>query len=166
MVCCFFGHRTVTQEVEPRLRRTILQLLDETDDSLTCYVGNQGQFDAMVRRVLRELQAGHSALHYAVVLAYLPTQDRALSSDTYADTLYPDGLETVPKRFCIDRRNRWMLDRTDAIICYVSSGYGGAAKYVQLAEKRRIRVLNLWEPDGHSPSQIPPHDLNGRAPTA
>lgn len=165
MVCCFFGHRTVTQAVEPRLRRTILQLLDETGGSLTCYVGNQGQFDEMVRRVLRELQASHSALHYAVVLAYLPTRDRAPSPDAYADTVYPDGLETVPKRFCIDRRNRWMLDRADAVICYVSSGCGGAAKYVQLAEKRRIRVLNLWESDGRSPSQIHPPDLNGRVPT-
>lgn len=157
MVCCFFGHRTVTQAVEPRLRTVILQLLDEAGGGLTCYVGNQGQFDATVHRVLRELQASHSALRYAVVLAYLPAPDRAPPPDAYADTLYPDGLETVPKRFCIDRRNRWMLNRADVVVCYVASGCGGAAKYVRLAEKRRIRVLNLWEPGGRP--LAPPHTI-------
>ncbi len=54
MVCCFFGHRTVTQAVEPRLRTAILQLLDEAGGDLTCYVGNQGQFDATVHRGVAE----------------------------------------------------------------------------------------------------------------
>ncbi len=54
MTCTFFGHRTVPKEIEPTLRSTLLDLIENYDVKLF-YVGNHGGFDAMVRRVLKEL---------------------------------------------------------------------------------------------------------------
>ena len=54
MTCIFFGHRYVQKEIEPMLRSTLIDLIDNHDCRLF-YVGNQGGFDAMVTRVLWEL---------------------------------------------------------------------------------------------------------------
>ena len=54
MTCTFFGHRNVTEEIEPTLRSTLIDLIENHDVDMF-YVGNQGSFDSMVRRVLKDL---------------------------------------------------------------------------------------------------------------
>ena len=56
MTCTFFGHRIVPNEIEPTLRSTLIDLIDNHDVDLF-YVGNHGGFDAMVHKVLKELSA-------------------------------------------------------------------------------------------------------------
>ena len=60
-------------------------------------------------------------------------------------TLFPESLEFIPKRYAIDKRNRWMIEYSDAIISYVISGYGGAAKYKNLAVRRGKMIYELSE---------------------
>lgn len=74
MTCIFFGHRYVQKEIEPMLRSTLIDLIDNHDCRLF-YVGNQGGFDAMVTRVLWELSNRYPIRAYTV-LAYLPTGKR------------------------------------------------------------------------------------------
>ena len=59
MTCTFFGHRCVPQKIEPTLRSTLIDLIENHGADLF-YVGNHGEFDAMVRRTLRELSAKSS----------------------------------------------------------------------------------------------------------
>ena len=141
MVCCFFGHRDTPESVRPLLREEIIKLLEKYD-GIMFYVGTHGSFDAMVRNTLRELKATYSHLRYNVVLAYLPVE-RAGAEDTYEDTIYPEGLENVPKRFAISARNKWMVDRADIVVCYVTKRVGGAAQFVDLAERKGKRIVNL-----------------------
>ena len=53
MTCTFFGHRFVPQKIEPTLRSTLIDLIENHGVDLF-YVGNHGDFDAMVHRVLRD----------------------------------------------------------------------------------------------------------------
>ncbi len=90
------------------------------------YVGNHGQFDGMVRGIMKELISEGKDVDYSVVLAYIPGQKYEFDlPDQYADTIYPDGLENVPQRFAICKRNDWMIDNSDAVICYVVNHFGG-----------------------------------------
>ena len=50
----FFGHRDYPHTVQPKLREILIDLITNHDVD-TLYVGNHGQFDALVRRSLREL---------------------------------------------------------------------------------------------------------------
>lgn len=49
----------------------------------------------------------------------------------------------VPRRFAIDKRNRWMIDHSDFVITYVSRSFGGAAKFKEIAEKKNRVVINI-----------------------
>ncbi len=137
LVCTFFGHRDAPQEILPRLRAAVALLIEQGTD--TFYVGNQGNFDRMVRAVLREQQALHPSVRWAVVLAYLPT------APCEYPTVYPEGVENSPPRFAIDARNRWMLAQSDIVVTYVCRSYGGAATNKRRAQRQGKRVIELAE---------------------
>jgi len=43
------------------------------------------------------------------VLAYMPLHGGTLEKEAYANTMLPEGIENVPKRFAIVWRNKWMV---------------------------------------------------------
>ena len=140
--CCFFGHREVMHNIRPRLTAIIEKLI--TEEGVTeFYVGNQGQFDSMVFYVLKELKAKYPKIRYTVVLAYMPDEHiRELYGE---DTLFPDGLETVPKRFAISKRNDWMIQQSGIAVCYVHKVTGGAVKFRGKAGNKGLRVIDVLD---------------------
>jgi len=135
----FFGHKDTPKETEPTLRATLLDLIINKNVSVF-YVGNNGNFDAMVRNKLKELSVIYP-IKYNVVLAYLP--DTKNKDDDMSDTIYPEGLENVPKRFAISWRNKWMIKQSDIVISYVTHSFGGAAQFKELAQKQGKTVIEL-----------------------
>lgn len=85
-----------------------------------------------------------TGIRYAVVLAYLPEKNdpAALPAE---ETLFPEGIETVPKRFAISWRNRWMIDHAEYVICYTTHSWGGAAQCVREAKRKHRQKINLSE---------------------
>lgn len=139
MVCTFFGHRDAPDAIRPLLRETLTELI-ERQDVRQFYVGNQGNFDRMTCSLLSELQATHN-IRYEVVLAYLPQKEDGVFDDGH--TILPEGIETAPQRFAIDRRNRWMIDHSDIVVVYVTRSLGGAAKFKALALRKKKTVIEL-----------------------
>lgn len=144
--CTFFGHRQCPVSIRPALKRCLEDLIVHYGVTMF-YVGNQGAFDSIVRSVLRELAEQYTNITYAVVLAYLPSEqkDDLAQYQDYTDTMYPEGIETVPKRFAIDWRNRWLLKQADYVVTYITHSWGGAAQYVELAAKKNKAVINITE---------------------
>ena len=138
--CCFFGHREVMHNIRPRLTAIIEKLI--TEEGVTeFYVGNQGQFDSMVYSVLKELKAKYPQIRYTVVLAYMP--DEHIKEVYGEDTLIPDGMESVPKKFAISKRNDWMIQQSGFAVCYVYKVTGGAAKFREKTKKRKLRIIDV-----------------------
>ena len=126
----------------PRLTEIIKNLITE-DGVSDFYFGHQGQFDSMVYSVLKELKAKYPQIRYTVVLAYMPNEH---IKEVYGeDTLFPDGLETVPKRFAISKRNDWMILHSDIAVCYVWKVTGGAAKFRGKSEKKKLQINRFIE---------------------
>lgn len=141
MTVTFFGHRYAQKEIEPMLKSTLIDLIENRGAELF-YVGNQGGFDAMVTRVLREL-SDHYAICAYTVLAYLPAGGNGASEDLLP-TILPEGIETVPRRFAISFRNRWMIEQSDCVVTHVTNHIAsGAAQFKALAEKQGKTVVNL-----------------------
>lgn len=140
MVCTFFGHKDTLSSERDKLKKAIIKEIEENNAD-TFYVGNHGNYDRMVFSVLRELKEAYPTISINVVLAYLPKDN----SEDLSYTVFPEGIEKVPKRFAINFRNKWMIERSDTVIAYVKHSFGGAAKFVDLARKKRKTVINIAE---------------------
>jgi hypothetical protein len=134
-VCTFFGHHDCPETIKPKLRETLIELIKHDGVDLF-YVGNQGAFDAVVRSVLRELVLEYSP----VVLAYMPAKRNEY--DDRSDTMLPEGIETVPRRFAVSWR---MLRQADYVVTYITHSWGGAAQFAELAVKKAKKVINIAE---------------------
>lgn len=141
MTVTFFGHKDTPKEIEPTLRTTLVDLI-ENHGATEFYVGNNGNFDTMVRRQLENLSQTYP-ITYNVVLAYLPTEKNKY--DDLTNTIYPEGIETPPKRFAISYRNKWMIKQADIVVTYVTHSFGGAWQFKVLAEKQGKIVIELSE---------------------
>lgn len=137
--CTFFGHRDCYGLDEEKLERAIIELIGKGVD--TFYVGNQGHFDGVVRNQLRKLKEEYPTIHFEVVLAYLPTEKKEY--DDYEDAVYPEGLECVPRKFAIAKRNEWMLERSQYCICYLSHSWGGAYTFAVKAKRQGKTLIHL-----------------------
>lgn len=139
MTVTFFGHSDINKDVLPILSSTIIDLI-ENQKADEFYVGNNGKFDFAVRRTLEEVSK-HYPINYSIVLAYLPEKESEY--EDYSNTIYPEGIETVPKRFAISWRNKWMIKQADTVVTYVTRSYGGAAKFKLEAEKNGKKIIEL-----------------------
>lgn len=136
MNCTFFGHSDAPQEIRDTLKNTIATLIKKR--GVSCfYVGNHGGFDRMVLSVLKEL-SGIYNIEYYVVFAYLPEH-----GEDHLHTIFPEGVETVPKRFAINFRNRWLIEHSDIVITFVRRSYGGAAQFKKLAERMGREIIDV-----------------------
>ena len=125
--CTFFGHRDCPDSLRPSLQQAIVRLIVEEGVD-TFYVGHQGKFDRLALAALQQ--------------AYLPTSRDVPWQP--ADTMVPDGIEDVPKRFAISYRNRWLVEHADMVIAYVLYR-GGAMQFVELAQRKGKRIIYLNE---------------------
>lgn len=149
MKVAFFGHRDTPSTIKFELINCIISLI-ENDSADSFYVGNQGAFDGMVRNVLYDLKLKYPHISINIVLAYLPKNKE---EDYIEDSLYPEGLEKVPPKFAILKRNQIMLTYADCVVVYVKHPFGGAAKFKELAEKANKQVINLADID-QNPHQL------------
>lgn len=143
MTCTFFGHKnTDERKVKELLKATLICLIEEKGVD-KFYVGNEGGFDALVQITLKELKELYPHINYGIALAYVPKEKTDGQRLNYSLTFVPDGVEEGPIKFAIDRRNRWMIKRSEYVITYVNSIIGGAAKYKEIAEKKGKIVINI-----------------------
>lgn len=138
--CTFIGHRDTSEIVENSLEAVIRNLI--LNKSVTrFYVGTHGNFDITVQRLLKKLKKEYSFIEYKIVLAYIP--QKADDYTDYSNTIYPDGLENVPYRFAIVERNKWMIDNSDYLICYVKHKFSNAYKFKEYAVKKDKIIFQL-----------------------
>lgn len=140
MVVAFFGHKDTPSAVKPLLEQTVQRLIEENEE-ITFLVGTHGAFDLMVQSVLEQSLHYYPQINCHIVLSYIPV---GKDSEQYAlPTLVPEGIESVPKRFAISFSNNYMVNKCDAVVCYIEHDWGGAAQFVEKAEKKGKVIINL-----------------------
>ena len=58
-------------------------------------------------------------------------------------SILPEGIETVPKRFAISWRNKWMIQQSDIVVTYVTHALGGASQFKDIAKRKGKFILEL-----------------------
>lgn len=107
------------------------------------YVGAQGNFDHYVINALIEVGMIYPHIKFNIVLPKIPQELPKWVPAEY--TVVPEGIEITPPRFAVTKCNRWMLQRSDYVIGYVSRPFGGAATFLKEAERMGKTVINLAE---------------------
>ncbi len=148
----FFGHRQIenVSAIEQRLDEIIRPLFVEKE-YVEFLVGRDGEFDQLVastiKRLKRSVGGDNSALVW--VLPYPTAEYRDYEADYAA---YYDEIEICPEsadahfKSAFQIRNRWMVDRSNLVICCVERPYGGAFQTLRYARKSRKSIINISEP--------------------
>lgn len=145
-ICTFCGHSSVPEEVRPRLAAEIERHITELGVT-EFWVGNYGGFDRMAKKEVQKAKLLHPKIKLYLLVPYMPMAEQKICSEGVDQVLFPAELETVPKRLAISRLNRYMIQKADYLIAYVSHVSGGAYKTLEYANSRektcRIRICNL-----------------------
>ena len=146
MVISFCGHRDFTPDAETE--KTIIDTLlkyAETEQEVVCFTGGYGAFDWFAASCIRKAQEIAKNIRNCLVIPYITTSylDRIKDRrEEFDEIIYPP-LESVPPRLAIIRHNEWMIDNSDLLIACVKYSWGGAARTLEYAKRKSIKILNI-----------------------
>ena len=144
MIVTFCGHAQISQseKIEKWLYAVTQKLIEQ--GATTFYLGGYGAFDLLAASVLRAQKKRYPQIELILVLAYLNT---GRNTSGYDSTVYPP-LETVPRRFAISHRNRWMVESADVVVAYVLHDWGGAATTLRCARQKKKQIISYRDEMG------------------
>jgi len=139
MTVTFCGHSDIYYDkiIEEQLSVTVEKFINDGAD--TFLLGGYGNFDKLAAKVVDQLKTIYPHIESILVIPYL---DRKYDLKMYDYTIYPP-LETVPLKFAISKRNEWMIDNSDCLIACVKYGWGGAAKTLAYAKRKKKNIVEI-----------------------
>ena len=144
MTVAFCGHAQLSQseKIETWLYDVTQKLIEQ--GATTFYLGGYGAFGSLAASVLREQKKRYPQIELILVLAYLNT---GRDTSGYDSTVYPP-LETVPRRFALSHRTRWMVESADVVVAYVLHDWGGAATTLRCAKQKKKQIVSYRDEMG------------------
>ena len=142
-VCFFIGHRDTPDRVDPALEQAVELLI--TQGMTKFYVGNHGSFDLMAAGAVIAAKQRHLEVRLTMLLPYHPAEREVVLPAGFDGSLYPPGMEKVPRRFAIPRANRWMVEHCTHLVAYVTHPASNAGKVVEWGRIQEKRVVELGE---------------------
>ncbi len=147
MTITFCGHSNFSFDntVKEKLKELLLQ---EIRKNPVCkfYLGGYGDFDSLCLSILKELKVEFPNIELLFITPYLDDNYSKLeTAKLYYDGIIYPPLENVPRRFCISKRNEWMVNEADLVIAFVKYSWGGAAKTLEYAKRKNVEFFNLAE---------------------
>ena len=137
--CFFIGHRDAPESIYEQLFSAVERHISEY--GVTDFVvGRYGNFDRLAARAVIEVKRHHTDVTLTLLMPYYRADADPLP-DGFDGSLFPDGLETVPKRAVILRANLYMIHHCDYMIAYDAGRIGNTRKLV--ADARKIECLHI-----------------------
>ena len=145
MIIAFCGHSSY--QATEKHKDTILDILKEyiDDPAIKFFLGEYGNFDSFAYRCAKEFKSKNPSAKLVFVTPYIPSDSHkhiAAEKDRFDLILYPP-LESVPPRYAISYRNRWIVENADLIIAYISHEYVGAYAMYRYAKRKNVKIINL-----------------------
>ena len=149
MILTFIGHRDtrITEKLKKEVRTHLRNFINL--NVKTFYCGGMGAFDNLCAELLKELKEEFPHIKRYLVVPYLDNNflriaQELVSTNYYDEILYPP-IENVFPKYAILARNKYMIDKADLLISFVSQRYGGAYQSFLYAKKKKssIQIINL-----------------------
>lgn len=137
--CAFTGHRTLEKDFSLEfLKNTIKKLID---DGVNCfYVGMAMGFDLLCAEIVLKLKNENVKL-----IACVPCLEQEKYYSERDKKRYFDILERADEIIylsnhyytgCMQKRNAYMVDRCDVLLCYLKKEKGGTAGTVSYCKRK------------------------------
>ena len=146
-ICAFFGHRDApaTDEIENKLEKVVQSLIEKGFDEF--WVCMEGNFDWLSRRVVLRMKEKYPhQINTCYISAYNPAKFSKIKRDWIEriyELNYPEEAAFGLPKFAIERRNRYIADNADCIVCFVNRLSGGAYRAVARARKKGKTIINI-----------------------
>lgn len=144
--CCFAGHSVIEDyNIREMIKRKSIEVIEKYGVN-EFWVGNYGAFDSCAMSVINELKNLYD-IKLNLVIPYLTkeiNENREWYYKNYDNILIADIVEGIPGKYKILECNQYMIDQCVYLICYVKYSWGGAAKTIEYARrKKHIEICNL-----------------------
>ncbi len=146
MIVSFCGHSSYVESKEDE--KKIIDFLERKAGNapLSLYLGGYGAFDEFARRCGKKYQATHPNTELIFITPYMTLEYQKNHLEhlggLYDDIIYPE-LESVPLRFAISYRNKWMVEKSDCVISYIKHTSGGAYQTYRFAKRKKKEIFNI-----------------------
>lgn len=95
----------------------------------------------MAASAVYKLKETYPYIKNILVIPYLSF--KIFEKNYFDEIIYPEGFEKYSYKAAIPERNKYMVNISDAAICFVSHSWGGAAKTYEYAVKKKLEINNL-----------------------
>ena len=141
MTVAFCGHSDFqgTNDVE----MAFLSILERNvgDEPVEFYLGGSGGFDAFALECCKKYREVYKNALLVYVSPYIEVKG---IQQGYDAVIYPE-IEKKPLRFAVVYRNRYMIDKADMVVAFISRPFGGAYKTYSYAKRKKKKIFNLAE---------------------
>ena len=151
MIVTFCGHARFSKSEE--YEKKILAFLEEKigDQPADMYLGGYGSFDSFAYDCCKKYKETHPSVSLVFVTPYMTIdyQKNHLNYQNarYDSIFYPE-IEDKPKRYAITYRNKYMVEKADYVLAYVSHDWGGAYTTYKHAKRNGKAIFNLANFEG------------------
>ena len=103
-------------------------------------VGHYGNFDRLSAKAIRAAKRSYPPTLLSLLLPYHPCECSAEDRNEFDTLFYPDGMETVPRRYAVPTANRYAIQQADYLIAFVQHPASNSAKLVRYARSLEKRA--------------------------
>ena len=152
MTIAFAGHSVVSprEKIKETVKEQIRNNVTE-GEAIICYIGGYGDFDMICAQACPELKDEYPFIEVVYVTPYITLSEqrkiKEMQECGLCDTSIYPPIENTPPRFAITKRNEWMMTNADLIIAYIDHSYGGAYKSLEVAKRKRKKIINICDFD-------------------
>ena len=141
----FIGHREICdiRYVENEIEELALNLLRRYE-FVEFNIGRNGDFDISAASAIKRAQNKYGTQNSSLnlILPY-KSKDECYFEKYYDEIYYPLD-NSIHFKSSIKKRNEWMIDNSDLLICYIEENrQGGALTALQYASKQGVKIINL-----------------------
>ena len=111
------------------------------------YLGGYGGFDNFAYDCCKKFKETHSKVSLVFVTPYLTAEYQKnhlnYQKTRYDAIIYPE-IENKPPRYAITYRNKYMVEKADFVVAYITHDWGGAYKTYQYAKSKKKPIFNVF----------------------
>lgn len=141
-IVAFAGHRYGNDNIQlkPELEKVIENLIKKGYKIFYC--GGKGVFDALSVSIVYSMKEKYDGIKmYLILSSYHHDSEKWQLPEIYDGSIYPE-LEEVYLKARITKRNEWIVDNCDVLVCHITTTrQSGAYQMLKYARKKNKSII-------------------------